>query len=120
MRKAWVLLALGMIIALLLSACGTKNEKEVVKELGDRLNSLQSYRAEMDLVLETGEAPQQFAVEVWHKQPDYYRVSLTHKERNLTQIILKNDEGVFVLTPHLNKSFRFQSNWPGNQPQVYL
>ena len=120
MRKAWVLLALGMIIALLLSACGTKNEKEVVKELGDRLNSLQSYRAQMDLVLETGETPHQFAVEVWHKQPDYYRVSLTHKERNLTQIILKNDEGVFVLTPHLNKSFRFQSNWPGNQPQVYL
>jgi len=71
-------------------------------------------------VLETGEQPHEFSVEVWHQQPDYYRVSLTHKERDLTQIILKNEEGVFVLTPHLNKSFRFQSNWPGSQPQVYL
>lgn len=27
---------------------------------------------------------------------------------------------VFVLTPSLNKSFRFQSDWPNNSSQVYL
>ena len=34
--------------------------------------------------------------------------------------MLRNDEGVFVLTPRLNKVFRFQSDWPANQGQVYL
>lgn len=119
MRKAGVLI-LFLMLALLVAACGTKDEKEVVGELSKRLEALDSYRAKLDLVLETGEEPHEFNVEVWHKKPDYYRVSLTHKERQVTQIILKNDDGVFVLTPHLNKSFRFQSSWPGNQPQVYL
>ena len=35
-------------------------------------------------------------------------------------MILRNDEGVFVLTPALNKSFRFQSDWPQNSSQAYL
>lgn len=41
-------------------------------------------------------------------------------KKDVTQIVLRNDEGVFVLTPSQNKSFRFQSNWPDNQGQVYL
>ena len=35
-------------------------------------------------------------------------------------VILKNEEGVFVLTPSLNKSFKFQSDWPYNNSQSYL
>ena len=33
---------------------------------------------------------------------------------------MRNEEGVFVLTPALNKSFRFQSDWPQNSSQAYL
>jgi outer membrane lipoprotein-sorting protein len=72
------------------------------------------------LLLQTGQTPQQYDVEVWHKKPDFYRIALTNHEKSITQIILRNQEGVFVLTPHLNKSFRFQSNWPDKQGQVYL
>ena len=32
-------------------------------------------------------------------------------QKDQSQIILRNEEGVFVLTPALNKSFRFQSDW---------
>ena len=35
-------------------------------------------------------------------------------------MILRNEEGVFVLTPALNKSFKFQSDWPQNSSQAYL
>src|SRR5699024_7783182 len=35
-------------------------------------------------------------------------------------IILKNEDGVFVLTPALERSFRFQSEWPDNSSQPYL
>ncbi|MDQ0340461.1 outer membrane lipoprotein-sorting protein [Caldalkalibacillus uzonensis] len=120
MRKAWLILALLAITLSLLAACGAKDEEQVVGELSERLDTLQSYKADIQLVLQTGQEPHEYEVEVWHKAPDYYRISLTNKARDITQIILKNDDGVFVLTPHLNKSFRFQSNWPGNQPQVYL
>ncbi|QZT34552.1 hypothetical protein HUR95_04020 [Caldalkalibacillus thermarum TA2.A1] len=120
MRKAWLILALLVMVFSLLAACGAKDEEEVAGELSKRLDDLKSYKAEIQLVLNTGHEPHEYDVEVWHKEPDYYRISLTSKARDITQIILKNDDGVFVLTPHLNKSFRFQSNWPGNQPQVYL
>ena len=41
-------------------------------------------------------------------------------QKDQSQIILRNEEGVFVLTPALNKSFRFQSDWPQNSSQAYL
>ncbi|EGL16442.1 hypothetical protein HMPREF9413_1684 [Paenibacillus sp. HGF7] len=59
-------------------------------------------------------------MEVWYQQPHYYRISLTNEKKDITQVVLRNDDGVFVLTPHLHKSFRFQSDWPENQGQVYL
>src|SRR5699024_588443 len=37
-----------------------------------------------------------------------------------SQVILKNDDGVFVVTPALNKSFKFQTEWPENSSQPYL
>ncbi len=76
--------------------------------------------AQGTLTLKTGQASQSYKVEVWHKRPDFFRIALTNVEKSVKQIILKNQEGVFVLTPHLNKSFRFQSNWPDRQGQVYL
>jgi len=42
------------------------------------------------------------------KKKDMYKVSLTNKANNHEQIILKNNDGVYVLTPSLNKSFKFQ------------
>lgn len=120
MKKGLLLFALLTMLALILVACGGKGEEDVVGDLGDHLNELQSYKTEANLVLQTGEEPLEYSVEVWFKKPEYYRIALTNKERGITQIILKNDDGVFVLTPHLNKSFRFQSDWPQNQGQVYL
>ena len=33
---------------------------------------------------------------------------------------MKNHDGVFILTPSLNRSFKFQSDWPYNNSQIYL
>ena len=40
--------------------------------------------------------------------------------KDQSQIILRNEEGVFVLTPALNKSFRFQSDWPQNSSRLFI
>ncbi|MNW55295.1 Sporulation protein YdcC [compost metagenome] len=57
---------------------------------------------------------------MWYQNPSFYRIALTNAEKDVTQIVLRNEQGVYVLTPSLNKSFRFQSDWPENQGQVYL
>lgn len=53
-------------------------------------------------------------------QKDYYKVELYDKSLNQSQVIVKNDEGVFVLTPSLNQIFQFKSEWPNNSPKPYI
>lgn len=108
------------IISLLATGCGPKGVDDIVGDLNSRMENMTGYKMNAKLTLQTGKDPQTYDVEVWHNKPDFYRVALTSKERDITQIILRNQEGVFVLTPHLNKSFRFQSGWPENHAQVYL
>ncbi len=54
------------------------------------------------------------------KKKDLYRVDLINTINDHQQVILRNDEGVYVVTPSLNKSFKFQSEWPDNGSQAYL
>ncbi|WP_307720006.1 outer membrane lipoprotein carrier protein LolA [Paenibacillus koleovorans] len=92
----------------------------MVNDLDHVVSKLDSYQGTGKMVLQTGQQPQKYDVEVWYQKPHYYRISLTNESKDVTQIVLRNDEGVFVLTPHLNKMFRFQSDWPENSGQVYL
>lgn len=119
-KKLGWLFAMIAIISLLATGCGPKGVDDVVGDLNKQVEKMSGYKMNAKLTLQTGKDPQTYDVEVWHNKPDFYRVALTSKERDITQIILRNEEGVFVLTPHLNKSFRFQSGWPENHAQVYL
>jgi outer membrane lipoprotein-sorting protein len=118
-RFTWVI-ALVVALSLVLAGCGKKDAGSVVKDLDSVMNKLDSYQGSGRMVLHTGQEPQEYQVEVWYQNPHYYRISLKNDKKDITQIVLRNDDGVFVLTPHLNKSFRFQSDWPENQGQVYL
>ncbi|MFC0213232.1 DUF4367 domain-containing protein [Paenibacillus chartarius] len=121
MRRISLVLAAIMVVTLVLAACGGKKDAAaVVKELDQVVGKLDSYQGTGRMTLHTGQQPQEYAVEVWYQQPSFYRIKLTNEKQDITQIVLRNNDGVFVLTPHLNKSFRFQSNWPENQGQVYL
>ncbi|MFD2115667.1 outer membrane lipoprotein carrier protein LolA [Paenibacillus yanchengensis] len=118
-RMTWTA-AIVLSIVLLLAACGKKDAESVVKDLDKLMNTMESYQGSGTMTLHSGEQPQTYDVEVTYQQPHNYRIKLTNEQKNVTQIILKNDDGVFVLTPKLNKVFRFQSDWPQNQGQVYL
>ena len=123
-RITWVL-AMMLCISVVLAGCGGKKDAAaVVKDLNNVVDKLQSkegsYQGSGTMTLHTGEKPQQYEVEVWYQNPSYYRISLKNAQKDITQIVLRNDDGVFVLTPSLNKSFRFQSDWPEKQGQVYL
>lgn len=118
-RITWVL-AMMMSVMLLLAACGQKDASAVVKDLDHKMSKLQSYEGIGTMTLYSGQQPLEYQVEVRYQDPSYYRIQLTNTKKDIKQIVLRNDEGVFVLTPSLKKSFRFQSDWPDNQGQVYL
>lgn len=120
MRRVTWILAIVIGLAAVLAGCGNKDAGSVVKDLNNMTSKLESYKGTGKMVLNTGEHPQEYQVEVWYQNPHFYRISLTNENKDIKQIVLRNDDGVFVLTPHLNKSFRFQSDWPDNQGQVYL
>ncbi|OQP04995.1 DUF4367 domain-containing protein [Geobacillus sp. 46C-IIa] len=116
-----VLLALvGIIFLFALAGCGSKSQEEVLQALNEKMDDMTGYQAEAKMTFRTGAKPQVYHVEVWHKQPSYYRVSLKNADKGQSQMILRNDEGVFVFTPALNKSFKFVSDWPKNSSQAYL
>ncbi len=100
--------------------CTRQDANTVIQDLEKSMDRLQGYQAQGTMVLHTGKNPQKYDVEVWYKEPHFYRIHLSSEGKDVTQIVLKNNEGVFVLTPELKKSFRFQSNWPENQGQVYM
>ena len=120
MKKKIFMLALGLMVVLVLSACGEKSQDDVVKTLNGKLENLEGYKAKAKMTLQMGADPQTYDVEIWHKKPDFYRVDLKNAQKDQNQMILRNEEGVFVLTPALNKSFKFQSDWPQNSSQAYL
>lgn len=120
MRRITWTAAILLCFSLVLAACGTKDAESVVKELDKFVNSMESYQGSGTMTLHTSQQPLKYNVEVSYQKPQYYRIKLTNEEKDITQIVLRNDDGVFVLTPKLNKVFRFQSDWPQNQGQVYL
>lgn len=117
MKVRW----LGILcLFLLLTACGPKDSKDVIADLTDRSEHLNSYTSHGTMTIHNGQEPQKIDIEVWYQKPNFYRVALTNTKKHITQILLKNKQGVYVLTPHLKKSFRFQSDWPANSGQIYL
>lgn len=111
---------LVLITCFLVVGCGKYNEKDAYKELDEKIKSLTSYHLTGELLIYRGEDSYTYDVDVAYQKEDYYRVSLTNKVNNHEQIILRNQDGVYVLTPSLNKSFKFQSDWPYNNSQIYL
>ncbi|MBD1372306.1 outer membrane lipoprotein carrier protein LolA [Hazenella sp. IB182357] len=118
-RKVWICI-MAMIILTSIVGCGMKDEKSVVEDLSERAKNMDSYMSHGQMTILTGQEPLDYDIEVWYKKPHFYRVALKNKSKDIMQILLRNDEGVYVLTPHLKKSFRFQSDWPEAQGQVYL
>lgn len=106
---------------LFLVACGDRSQESVTKTLEDNIASMEGFKAKAEMIMNTGQEEQTYEVDIWHKKSDFYRVELNsdHAEHG-GQIILKNEDGVFVLTPALNKNFKFQTEWPDNSSQPYL
>ena len=113
-------LFLLVIACFLVTGCGKNSESDVLADLDKKVNDGKGYVMAGTLEVLNNDDIYNYEVETAYKKDDYYKITLTNTSNNHEQIILKNDDGVFVLTPSLNKSFKFQSDWPYNNSQVYL
>lgn len=108
------------IISIFMVGCGKKGENDIVKDLTKKIENSKAYHLTGTLEMINNENSYLYDVDVAYQKEDKFRVSLKNQTNNHEQIILKSEEGVYVLTPSLNKSFKFQSEWPYNNSQSYL
>jgi len=116
MKKLFIFLG----VLLLISGCGKYNDKDLIKELSKKVESSNSYHLSGTLEIYRNEEKYTYTVDSSYQKGDLFKVNLTNQNNNHEQVILKNKEGVYVITPALNKSFKFQSDWPYNNSQIYL
>ena len=95
----------------------------ITDTIEDVNKKLTSYQLEATMDLNNGEEQRNFKVSVSYakkEDKDLFRVSLYDTTINQEQIMLRNDEGVYVLTPTLNQVYQFKSGWPLNSAKPYI
>lgn len=105
---------------LLLSACGTDSQEKVLKKVNGKWAEANGYELNATMEIKSGGDPKKYDVTVWHTKPDFYRVEVVESGKDVSQMIVRNADGVFVVTPTLNKMYKFQSDWPKKNSQAYL
>lgn len=82
-----------------------------------------SYTMDGSLSMMDGENLREYQVHVdyaYQDETEYFLVSLSDPDLSQSQKIIRNAEGVFVVTPTLNRAFQFKSDWPYNSPKPYI
>lgn len=118
--RSRILALMLVVVAVVLAACGTPSKEDVMKKLSNKWNDTKGYELQATMEIKTGAEPRMYDVEVWHTKPDFYRVNVTQDGSGDSQMIVRNDEGVFVVAPSLGKTYKFQSDWPEQNSQAYL
>ncbi|GGE34389.1 sporulation protein YdcC [Pullulanibacillus camelliae] len=119
MKKSLSLFLLGVMFLFVLAGC-TQSKEDVVGDLSKKLDNLEGYKTSAVLTFKNGEKQQKYHADIWYQKPNKYKVVLKDQNKENTQMIIKNSDGVYVLTPALNKKYHFESDWPNNRSQTYL
>ena len=114
MKKIFGLILLGLLV---LVGCKAKDNVDEVSRVTNYLSGLSSYSLTSKMTIQRADKNVSVNVEVDYLSPSYYKVCF---KGDSDQLIIKNDTGVYVITPSLNKEFRFDSNWPLNSSHAYL
>ena len=120
MRHKLIAFIIMLVSVLVLTACGEASQKDVLQDLNDKWNDVKGYELDATMEIKTGTEPRVYDVNVWHTEPEFYRVKVTQQGEDVTQMIIRNKDGVFVVTPSLRKTYKFQSEWPKQNSQAYL
>lgn len=93
----------------LLSGCGIKNATNVLKDLEKQLKNAKTYYLEGTMEIINHEDTYTYNVKVSYQKEDYYKIELMNTLNNHEQVILRNDDGVYVDT-HKRYNFKILHN----------
>lgn len=116
--KKYLFLLTFMLLCL--TGCGDYKLEDAVKDFTKNVESSKSYKLNGTMEINSGEEVFTYNIDTYFLKDDFYKVVLVNQTNNHEQVILKNKEGLYVVTPSLNKSFKFDSVWPENSSQAYL
>ena len=116
MKKGFLLI---IAVLLCVTGCGKFTKEDALSKLEKKINS-NSYILKGTMQIISNEEKFNYGLTVKSYNKNYYKVGLVNQINNHEQVILKNKDGVYVITPALNKSFKFQSEWPNNSSQAYI
>lgn len=114
------LAVLAIVLMLFITGCGAKSDEDLIGKFEKSVNNSKSYTLKGNMEILSNEETFTYSIEANYLEGDYYKVILVNQTNNHEQIILKNTDGVYVVTRALNKSFKFQSQWPNNSSQSYI
>ena len=83
--------------SLLLTGCGI-TKKDAFKEFSKNVNNSNSYYIEGSMDIINNEDTYTYDVKVSYKKDNNYKVELTNVANNHKQVILRNSDGVYVMT----------------------
>ena len=93
--KKIIFITLSMII---IAGCGKNSSENTIKKLTKKIEETESYHLEGILDIINNENTYSYDVDVAYKKDNNFKVSLKNKTNNHEQIILRNSEGVYVIT----------------------
>lgn len=116
MKKIFLL----FISILLLTGCGKVNKDKLIDDFKDKVESSKAYTIDSKMEIYNSEDTFTYNIKVSYMDDDYFKVQMVNTLNNHEQIILRNNNEVYVVTPSLNKSYKFVSEWPYNSSQSYI
>ncbi len=116
--KKLIVLAIGLM--LFATGCGASSDEDLIGKFEKKVENAKSYTLKGNMEILSNEETFTYSIEANYLKDNYYKVTLVNQTNNHEQIILRNADGVYVVTPTLNKSFKFQSEWPSNSSQSYI
>ena len=96
-----------ILLFVFLFMCGcSKKDDSVIKKFINKIDKSDSYKINGTMDIISNEDTFSYKVEASKSKDGYYKVSLINKTNNHEQVILKNKDGVYVMThKSLNKIY---------------
>ncbi len=116
MKKIFLL----FISMLLLTGCGKVSKDKLVDDFTKKVENANSYKLNGSLEIYNNEDVFNYDISVMYKKDNLFKVDMINTNNDNEQIILRDKEAVYVVTPSLNKSYKFVSEWPFNSSQSYI
>lgn len=108
------------ISIILLTGCGKVDKDKLIKDFKNSVESSKAYTVESKMEIYNAEDTFEYDIKVYYMDDDYFKVDMVNTLSNHEQVILRTGEEVYVVTPSLNKSYKFVSEWPYNSSQSYI